>query len=100
MRRLARFWVYHRTQFGVGSAAPATRLKEQEHLLHDVSQGYFQLPPTLTENIMREIATHQTYITFRKQALDTVGTLIRVNLFDYSDGRDGTSGVIAFPATL
>ncbi len=31
------------------------RLKEQEHLLHDVS-GVFQLPPTLTENIMREIA--------------------------------------------
>ena len=31
------------------------RLKEQEHLLHDVS-GVFQLPPTVTENIMREIA--------------------------------------------
>ena len=31
------------------------RLEEQEHLLHDVS-GIFQLPPTLTENIMREIA--------------------------------------------
>lgn len=32
-----------------------TRLKKQEHLLHDVS-GIFQVPPTLTENIMREIA--------------------------------------------
>ena len=31
------------------------RLKKQEHLLHDVS-SIFQLPPTLTENIMREIA--------------------------------------------
>ena len=31
------------------------RLEKQEHLLHDVS-GIFQLPPTLTENIMREIA--------------------------------------------
>ena len=31
------------------------RLKEQEHLLHSIS-GIFQLPPTLTENIMREIA--------------------------------------------
>ena len=31
------------------------RLKNQEHLLHDVS-GIFQVPPTLTENIMREIA--------------------------------------------
>ena len=31
------------------------RLKKQEHLLHDVS-GIFQVPPTLTENIMREIA--------------------------------------------
>ena len=31
------------------------RLEEQEHLLHDVS-GIFQLPPTLTENIMRELA--------------------------------------------
>ena len=31
------------------------RLKQQEHLLHDVS-GIFQVPPTLTENIMREIA--------------------------------------------
>ena len=31
------------------------RLKEQEHLLHDVS-GVFQLPPTLNENITREIA--------------------------------------------
>ena len=31
------------------------RLKEQEHLLHEVS-GIFQLPPTLTENIMRELA--------------------------------------------
>ena len=30
------------------------RLKEQEHLLHDVS-GVFQLPPTLTENIISEI---------------------------------------------
>ncbi|MCY3549938.1 MAG: sigma-70 family RNA polymerase sigma factor [Candidatus Poribacteria bacterium] len=31
------------------------RLKEQEHLLHTFS-GIFRLPPTLTENIMREIA--------------------------------------------
>ena len=31
------------------------RLKEQEHLLHDVS-GVFQLPPTLTQDVMREIA--------------------------------------------
>ena len=31
------------------------RLEKQEHLLHDVS-GVFQVPPTLTENIMREIA--------------------------------------------
>ena len=30
------------------------RLEKQKHLLHDVS-GIFQLPPTLTENIMREI---------------------------------------------
>ena len=30
------------------------RLEKQEHLLHDVS-GIFQLPPTLTENTMREI---------------------------------------------
>ena len=75
------------------------RLKEQEHLLHSIS-GMFQLPPTLTENIMREIAKHQTGISFREQAVATVGTLIRVNLFGYPDGRDGTSGVIAFPATL
>ena len=31
------------------------RLEKQEHLLHDVS-GAFQVPPTLTENIMREVA--------------------------------------------
>ena len=31
------------------------RLEKQEHLLHDVS-GIFQVPPTLIENIMREIA--------------------------------------------
>ena len=31
------------------------RLKEQAHLLHSIS-GIFQLPPTLTQNIMREIA--------------------------------------------
>ena len=31
------------------------RLKEQEHLLHTFS-GVFRLPPTLTENIIREIA--------------------------------------------
>ena len=31
------------------------RLKDQEHLLHTFS-GIFRLPPTLTENIMREIA--------------------------------------------
>ena len=31
------------------------RLKKHEHLLHDVS-GIFKLPPTLTENIMREVA--------------------------------------------
>ena len=31
------------------------RLKKQEHLLHDTS-GIFQVPPTLTENILREIA--------------------------------------------
>ena len=31
------------------------RLEKQEHLLHDAS-GIFQVPPTLTENIMREIA--------------------------------------------
>ena len=31
------------------------RLKKQEHLLRDAS-GIFQVPPTLTENIMREIA--------------------------------------------
>ena len=31
------------------------RLETQEHLLHDVS-GIFQLSPTLTENIMREVA--------------------------------------------
>ena len=34
------------------------RLQQQEHLLHDVS-GIFQVPPTLTENIMREIAQIQ-----------------------------------------
>ena len=31
------------------------RLKKHEHLLHDIS-GIFKLPPTLTENIMREVA--------------------------------------------
>ena len=31
------------------------RLEKQEHLLHDVS-SIFQLPPTLTENITREVA--------------------------------------------
>ena len=31
------------------------RLKRQEHMLHDVS-SIFQLPPTLTDNIMREVA--------------------------------------------
>ncbi len=31
------------------------RLEKQEHLLHDVS-GIFRLSPTLTENIMREVA--------------------------------------------
>ena len=31
------------------------RLKKQEHLLHEVS-GIFQLPPTVTENIIGEIA--------------------------------------------
>ena len=31
------------------------RLEKQEHLLHEVS-GSFQLPPTLTEKVMREIA--------------------------------------------
>ena len=31
------------------------RLEKQEHLLHDVS-GIFQLPPILTEKVMREIA--------------------------------------------
>ncbi len=31
------------------------RLQEQEHLLHRTS-GVFQLPPTVTENVMREIA--------------------------------------------
>ena len=31
------------------------RLKKQEHLLHDAS-SVFQVPPTLTENTMREIA--------------------------------------------
>ena len=31
------------------------RLKKQEHLLHDAS-SVFQVPPTLTENIIREIA--------------------------------------------
>ncbi|MCY3743039.1 MAG: sigma-70 family RNA polymerase sigma factor [Candidatus Poribacteria bacterium] len=31
------------------------RLKAQEHLLHNVS-GVFQLPPTLTQDVMREIA--------------------------------------------
>ena len=31
------------------------RLEKQKHLLHDVS-GIFQLPPTLTENIITEIA--------------------------------------------
>ena len=31
------------------------RLENQEHLLHDVS-GIFRLSPTLTENIMREVA--------------------------------------------
>jgi len=31
------------------------RLEAQEHLLHDVS-GVFQLPPTLTQDVMREIA--------------------------------------------
>ena len=31
------------------------RLESQEHLLHDVS-GIFRLSPTLTENIMREVA--------------------------------------------
>lgn len=31
------------------------RLEDQEHLLHDVS-GIFHLSPTLTENIMREVA--------------------------------------------
>ena len=34
------------------------RLKTQEHLLHDVS-GIFQVPPTLTANIMREVARIQ-----------------------------------------
>ena len=31
------------------------RLEQHEHLLHDVS-AIFQVPPTLTENIMREVA--------------------------------------------
>ncbi len=31
------------------------RLKKHEHLLHDVS-GIFKLPPTLTDDIMREVA--------------------------------------------
>ena len=34
------------------------RLKTQEHLLHDVS-AIFQVPPTLTANIMREVARIQ-----------------------------------------
>ena len=34
------------------------RLKTQEHLLHDVS-AIFQVPPTLTANIMREVARLQ-----------------------------------------
>ncbi len=34
------------------------RLQGQEHLLHDVS-GIFQVPPTLTANIMREVARIQ-----------------------------------------
>ena len=34
------------------------RLQGQEHLLHDVS-GIFQVPPTLTANIMREVARLQ-----------------------------------------
>ena len=34
------------------------RLQEQEHLLESIS-GVFQVPPTLTENIMREIARIQ-----------------------------------------
>ena len=75
------------------------RLKKQEHLLHDVS-SIFQLPPTLTENIMREIARIKPASPSRKQALDAVGTLIRINLFGYPDGRDGTSCVIAFSAAL
>ena len=34
------------------------RLEKQEHLLHDVS-GIFQVPPSLTANIMREVARIQ-----------------------------------------
>ena len=34
------------------------RLKTQEHLLHDVS-AIFQVPPTLTANVMREVARIQ-----------------------------------------
>lgn len=34
------------------------RLQGQEHLLHDVS-GIFQVPPTLTANVMREVARLQ-----------------------------------------
>ena len=34
------------------------RLQTQEHLLHDIS-GIFQTPPTLTANIMREVARIQ-----------------------------------------
>ena len=41
------------------------RLETQEHLLHDVS-GIFRLPPTLTENIMREVAPPQTAYAFCK----------------------------------
>ena len=41
------------------------RLKTQEHLLHDAS-GIFQLPQTLTEKVMREVARIKPHIPFRE----------------------------------
>ena len=75
------------------------RLEKQEHLLHEVS-GIFRLPPTLTENIITEIARIKPITPSVSKPWGTVGILVRVNLFGYPDGRNGTSGIVPFPAAL
>ena len=63
--------------------------------------GSFQISGNLTENITREIATHQTRITFRKQALDTVGDFLSAcDLFGYFDDGGRRACIVAFSAAL